>query len=178
MFYLLVILAVLSRLLPHPPNFACIGALGLFAGCYMRGRIAPVVPLAAMLVSDILGHVLRIEGMGFYTPVTMASVYAGFAVSALLGRQLQSRRSVGRVGLAAVGASVSFFLISNFGVWASGAYTLSVSGLVACYAAAVPFFGYTLAGDLIYSAALFGSFELVRTKLPERFWGGRVIARS
>jgi len=80
MFYVLVLLAVLTRLIPHPPNFACIGALGLFAGCYMKGRIAPLIPLAAMLASDVLGHMLKIDGMGFYSPIAMVGVYAGFGL--------------------------------------------------------------------------------------------------
>src|SRR6056297_407320 len=176
MFYVLVLLAVLTRLIPHPPNFACIGALGLFAGCYMKGRIAPLIPLAAMLASDVLGHMLKIDGMGFYSPIAMVGVYAGFGLAACLGRLLQQQRGPLRIAAAACGSSVIFFAISNFGVWASGMYPANWEGLVACYAAAIPFFGYTLAGDLIYGAALFGSFEWVRYRLPQHYWGGRAVA--
>ena len=51
-------------------------------------------------------------------------------------------------------------LISNFGVWISGWYTLTLGGLVACYVNAIPFYGYTLVGDLAFTGILFGSFEL------------------
>ena len=64
-------------------------------------------------------------------------------------------------------ASSLFFLMSNFGVWTTGLmYPLTVQGLIACYTAALPFFLNTLAGDLLYSSALFGSFELVRYRFP------------
>jgi hypothetical protein len=57
-------------------------------------------------------------------------------------------------------ASTAFFVISNFGVWMSGWYTLSLAGLVACYVNAIPFYGYTLIGDLAFTGVLFGSYEL------------------
>ncbi|QDS95688.1 hypothetical protein FF011L_44880 [Roseimaritima multifibrata] len=176
MFHVLIVLAVVSRLLPHPPNFACIGALGLFAGCYLRGRYAPIFPLMALLISDIIGHVFKIDGMGFYSPVAMVGVYAGFAVAAMLGRLLRDRQTPLRIGMAALASSVVFFLCSNLGVWASGMYPPSWEGLVACYTAAVPFFRYTVMGDLIYSGALFGAFALVRMKMPQRYWGMRSLA--
>ncbi len=175
MFYALVILAAASRCFPHPPNFACIGALGLFAGCYLRGRLSPIVPLAALLLSDLAGHWLELPGMGFYSPIAMVGVYGGFALAASLGRLLQRQRGPFRVAAAACGSAVIFFLLSNLGVWASGMYPATWEGLVACYTAALPFFRYTLAGDLVYTGVLFGAFEMVRLQLPQRLWGGKAI---
>ena len=86
MYYLLILIAAASRLLPHPPNVACVGAIGLFAGCYLAGRRAYLVPLAALLMSDVLGHVLRVPGMGFYQPVTMLAVYLGVLAAVPLGQ--------------------------------------------------------------------------------------------
>lgn len=166
MFYALVLIATASRLLPHPPNLACIGALGLFAGCYLQGRKAWIFPLVAMLLSDFVGHVFSLPGMGFYNPLTMAMVYAGFTITALIGQRLKNRRTVMRVGMAAVASSVVFFLLSNFGVWMAGRYDFSLAGLIQCYAMAVPFYTNTLAGDLLYSGLLFGIFELSRQGLP------------
>jgi len=103
-------------------------------------------------------------------------VYAGFALAACLGRLLQNRRGPLRIMLAGIGSAVIFFVLSNLGAWASGMYPPTWEGLVACYGAALPFFRYTLCGDLIYAAALFGSFELVRYRLPQRYWGGRAVA--
>jgi len=72
------------------------------------------------------------------------------------------------LALSALGASVIFFIVSNFGVWFSGVmYPKDLSGLVACYVAGIPFFQNTVLGDLFYSAILFGVFELSVRKVPK-----------
>ena len=74
-----------------------------------------------------------------------------------LGMSLSKNAKPLRVAGAALTGSVSFFLISNFGVWAATSmYTKTVSGLIACYSAGVPFFRRTLEGDLLYTAVMFG----------------------
>jgi hypothetical protein len=155
--FALIALAVVSRLVPHPPKFVFMGALGLFAGCHFRGPLAILVPLGAMLISDTLGHYAGLSGMGFYNPLVMATVYAGMAASGVIGMMIRDSRSVPVLGLASLSCSTVFFLVSNFGVWASGTYPASIAGLVACYSAAMPFFQYTLAGDLVYTSITFGS---------------------
>ena len=164
MFYALILLVAASRLLPHPPNVACLGALGLFAGCYLVGRRAYLVPLAALLLSDIAGHFLGISGVGFYSPWAMAFVYMGAAAAVPIGRWMRSQSHWSRYPLAAWGSSSVFFLVSNFGVWLAGWYSLSVAGLVACYAAAIPFYGYSLIGDLVFTTILFGVWEWSRQR--------------
>ncbi len=155
--FLLVILAALSRLVPHPPNFTPLGALGLFAGSYIAVRRYWLVPLLALLISDIF--------IGFYHPVTMISVYLGFFICAMIGRMvLRGHRSILRIGATTLSASVIFFALSNFGDWLSGFnYPLTWEGLVTCYVMAIPFFGNTLLGDLFYVALLFGIYEAVRS---------------
>lgn len=155
--FLLVILAALSRLVPHPPNFTPIGALGLFAGAYIAMRRYWLVPLAALLISDIL--------IGFYHPATMLSVYLAFIICTVVGQKmLLEKRSVLRVGATTLSASVIFFILSNFGDWLSGFnYPLTWEGLITCYVMAIPFFGNTLLGDLFYVALLFGIYEAVRS---------------
>jgi hypothetical protein len=161
MFYLLIIAAAATRLFPHPPNVACIGAIGLFAGCYLSGRRAYLVPVATLLLSDIAGQLLRIPGMGFYNPLTMLAVYLGVVAAVPVGRLMASKKSLWlKAPAGSLVASTAFFVISNFGVWMSGWYTLSLAGLVACYVNAIPFYGYTLIGDLAFTGVLFGSYEL------------------
>ena len=158
----LIGLAIVSRLIPHPPNFVFLGALGLFAGSQIRGAWGVLAPLVALAISDVIGHYAGLPGMGFYHPWLMLSVYAGVAISGLLGLALGQRPSAfGLVGASLV-SSTLFFVISNFGVWATGSYPANLSGLAACYAAAVPFFQYTLAGDLVYTALTFGTLALCR----------------
>ena len=156
LFCFLVILVVATRLLPHPMNFAPIGALGLFSGAYVNNQRAWLIPVAALLISDFL--------IGFYTPVIMLSVYISFALSALLGRYaLSAKRTVLRVGGAAVASATILFILSNLTLWATGLYyPLSFEGLTLCFVRAIPFYGNTLAGDLFYSAVLFGAYEGIR----------------
>jgi hypothetical protein len=62
---------------------------------------------------------------------------------------------------------VTFFLITNFGMWLfSGFYPLTSAGLAACYVAAIPFFQNTVAADLFYAALLFGGFALAERMVP------------
>jgi hypothetical protein len=154
--FLLIMLAALSRLVPHPPNFTPIGALGLFAGAYIAMRRYWLVPLAALLISDLL--------IGFYHPVTMVSVYLAFIICTVVGRKvLLEKCSVLRVGATSLSASVIFFVLSNFGDWLSGInYPVTWEGLVTCYVMAIPFFGNTVLGDLFYVGLLFGTYESVR----------------
>lgn len=176
--YVVILLVALTRLLPHPPNFASVGALALFAGYTMRGPRGVLLPLAALLLSDCVGHLLRIPGMGFYNPVMMVFVYGGFAAVVAIGGL--TRRSIdasktnqqtawlkpGLIASGSIAGASAFFLISNFGYFLGGGYPPNIAGLVACYVAAIPFFLNTLAGDLIFAAILFGTAALAR-KLDE-----------
>jgi len=170
MFYLLTLVVAASRFFPHPPNVACVGALGLFAGCYLVGRRAYLIPLAVLLLSDVVGHLLGIPGMGFYSPVTMAFVYVGALAAVPVGRWMRSNQSKLRLPVGSLAASTSFFLLSNLGVWLGGWYPMTGFGLLACYTNAIPFFGYTIAGDMAFVLILFGAFEWSRqsvaTKCP------------
>jgi hypothetical protein len=146
----LTVLAALARLAPHAPNFTPVGGLSLFAGGRLRGWRAFLLPLALMAVTDPL-----VGGYSFATPF----VYAGFLINVWLGsRLLRNTESPLRIGAAAGIGSLQFFIITNFGVWLNfpTTYTHTVTGLVSCYAAAIPFYGRTLAADLLYSGALFG----------------------
>ncbi len=161
MFYVLTLIVAASRFLPHPPNVACVGAIGLFAGCYLAGRRAYLVPAAVLLISDVTGQVLGVPGMGFYSPVAMIGVYGGATMAVVIGRRIQSGGGIqaGRAAGGSLAASTAFFLLSNLGVFLSGWYSMSIAGLISCYAFAIPFFGYTIAGDLVFTAILFGAWQ-------------------
>jgi hypothetical protein len=153
-----ILMAATFRLLPHPPNFSPIAAMALFGGAFMpRKALGILVPLAAMLLSDLV--------LGFHA--SMPFVYAAVALTSVLGWWLATNRTLGRVGIAAVLASVLFFLVTNFGVWASqDMYPHTLAGLGACFVAALPFFQNTLAGDLVFTALLFGGFALLERAVP------------
>jgi len=160
-----IAVAAALRLVPHPPNFTPIGAMALFSGAYLgrRGAIAFAAPLGALFLSDLV--------LGFYHG--MSTVYFSVALIVVIGWLSLQRVSVLRVGTAAVTSSVLFFAITNFGMWLfSGFYPRSLAGLEACYAAAVPFFQNTIAGDLFYAALLFGGFRIAELLVP-RLGAGR-----
>ncbi|MEY4069875.1 MAG: hypothetical protein RL721_489 [Candidatus Eisenbacteria bacterium] len=161
MVFALIVLAAASRLLPHPPNFAPVAAIGLFAGAYSSRRAGWLVPFAALLASDAV--------LGFYHPVGMLWNYLAFAACLLLGSGwLARRRTALRLGGAVVSSALAFFVISNFGMWASGYYPRTWAGLVECYVAALPFLRNTLLSDVLYSAALFGGYALLARFVPRR----------
>jgi hypothetical protein len=151
--------AAALRLVPHPPNFTPIGAMALFSGAYLSRRgLAFVAPLAALLLSDLV--------LGFYAG--MSFVYASVALTVLIGWWVSSRRTVLRVAAGALAGSVSFFVITNFGMWLfSGFYPRTSAGLAACFVAAIPFFQNSVAGDLFYAALLFGGFALAERLAPQ-----------
>jgi hypothetical protein len=151
----LSVVAGLVRLVPyHPPNFTPVGALGLFGGARLRPWLAFTLPFAVMAVTD-----LALWGLKGY-PAFDPFVYGSFLVNVLLGRWLlRQTNSAWRVGAVSLLASVQFFLVTNFGVWAAGRlYPKTPAGLALCYWEGLPFFGYTVAGDLFFAAVLFGLY--------------------
>lgn len=171
----LVLVGVLARVLPHPPNMTSVGAASLFSGARLRGWQAYLVPLITMAVSDpLLGKIYGFHPFSVLTPL----VYASFLINVWIGRRLCATESPWRIGGSALAGSVQFFLLTNFGVWLVGgghSYPHTLAGLAACYVAGIPFFGWTALGDLGYSAVLFG----VHSTLTQRvFRGERVAAQG
>jgi len=147
---------VAARLVWHTPGVSPVAASALFAGLMLRRRaLAPVVPLAALLISDAIS--------GFYHWQVMAVVYAALTLPAMAGiltRHLRASRVVVPTVLA---CSLIFFVTTNFAVWAwSGIYSADTAGLIQCYAMGLPFLKYTVAGDLFWAAVLFGGACLVQ----------------
>jgi len=168
---MLVLLAAFSRLLPHPPNFAPIGAMALFGAAYLSKKyFAFIIPIASMWLSDlVLNNIVYGQYFdhfvwayqGFYW------TYGAFIVIGLIGFALLKKIKIQNILLASLLASISFFIISNFGVWTSGTmYPKTFSGLITCYSAGLPFLKNTFMGDMVYSGILFGVFELAKLQFP------------
>jgi hypothetical protein len=175
-FLLLAALGVALRLqFQAIPNFAPVAALALFAGFYFRSRAAAILlPLSVMAMTDAV--------IGGYHPGVMAGVYVSLAMPVLFGGPLRRRfapsgnqeRSSARGAIAVGGllgsslaASVFFFAATNLVHWGlTDMYAKSLAGLVQCYAAALPFFRYTLAGDLGFACVLFGGYALSAMLVP------------
>jgi hypothetical protein len=156
--FVLTVLAVLFRVFSatyHVWNFAPMAAISLYAGSRLPRRWAWVVPVVAMVVSDLL------LDQGRYRPafeLTRWTIYTTFAVTTLLG-PLANWPRFGRwlLPILSVTGSLLFFVTSNLATWGEGLlYPMTFTGLIACFVAAIPFFGNTIAADLIGTAALFG----------------------
>ncbi len=151
---LLIMIAIITRIVPHPANVAPITALALFAAVYLPKKYGFVIPLVGLFISDMI--------IGFYG-WTMLFVYGSFILSGIIGFWIKRYIGVARVIGGSLLASVLFFLISNFGVWVEGRmYTQNLAGLIECYIAGLPFFRNTLLGDLFFVGVFFGGYELIK----------------
>jgi hypothetical protein len=154
----LTVLSAMGRLIPHAPNVTPLGGSCLFAGSRISGPLADLLPLAVMIATDPF--------VGGYTAISPV-IYASFLISVWIGRRLVREVTAVRVGGAAFLCSLQFFLLTNLAVWFRAAegpghmYAPTPGGLLECYAAALPFWGRTLAGDLLFSGALFGMYALL-----------------
>lgn len=156
----LIVAGVATRFMPHPPNATAIGAVALFSGAFLRNnKLAILVPIAAMLISDIAV---------FGTHASLWAVYASFILITLLGAKLANRKGVLPILGASIVSSILFFTLTNFAVWlGNGFYPQNFAGLTECYVAAIPFFQNTLLGDLAFNTALFGSFYALQVYIPQ-----------
>ncbi|MEX2261029.1 MAG: DUF6580 family putative transport protein [Bryobacteraceae bacterium] len=155
----LTALGALARLIPHPPNFAPVGSVSLFAGARIAGWQAYLVPLVLMLATNlVLG---AMQGFAPFSKATLV-VCVSFLISVWIGRRLRGPLSAGRFTCAVLLSSTQFFLVTNFGTWLlETMYPKTAAGLVACYLAAIPFFGRTVVSDFLYSGVLFGTYALI-----------------
>lgn len=155
-----ILTGVLSRLIPHPPNFTPVGGLALFAGATVAGPAAFLLPLAVMLIADLV--------LGFHS--TLLYVYGSFLLIVLLGRLLRNKKGIARLTGSSLAASLLFFLITNFGAWLTwDFYPKTPSGLLASYTAALPFFRNTILGDLFYSVTFFYGYRLLAHFLKKAY---------
>jgi hypothetical protein len=173
----LTVLSALGRLIPHVPNVTPLGASCLFAGSRIGGYLSYLLPLVVMLITDpIVGAAGGAHGG--YSSASLV-IYASFMISVWIGRRLVRTVTPTRVGGAAFLCSLQFFLLTNFAVWfrSAGAehlYPRNLAGMLECYTAALPFWGRTLAGDLLFSGAIFGMYALLARHSAET--GKRAIA--
>ncbi len=151
---LLIMLGVICRFLPHPANFAPIGAIALFGAIYLPTRWSLLITLPAMFISDLF--------IGFYNWPIMLAVYTAFVLIAVIGSYIKKNKKFHTILGGALLGSILFFLITNWAVWAFGSmYTHNFYGLLQSYYMAVPFFRNSLLGDLFYTFVLIGGLELL-----------------
>ena len=149
----MVVLGAGARLVPHPWNFTPMMAIGLFAGTQARKTSTGVLAtLVALVLSDAV--------LGFYPGFWY--VYAAALIPVLLGRLIRNRSGAGAIAAGAVVSSLSFFLITNFMVWATDQlYPHTIGGLSECFLAGIPFYRNQVLGDAVYTVATFGGYAVL-----------------
>ncbi len=161
--YLLLLVAVLSRLIPHAPwfNFTAVGGSLLYFGA-RRPWGEMLAPMGALMATDWVLTVFAYH-YAFHWQDYMIT-WTWYAAAMVLGRiLLQKKTTVARLASAVVLGPTSFFLVSNFAVWMGGGmYPATPSGLAACYTAALPFYGNDLASTALVAGLAFGVPALVR----------------
>jgi hypothetical protein len=172
-----ILLAAFSRILPHPFNFTPIAAMALFGGaCFSDKRLAFAVPLLSMAISDVVLQI--IAGTGWHN--TILYVYVSFLFITLIGITIRQNIRAGNIIACSLISSILFFLVTNFGVWATSGFEGGLAGLIGVYALGIPFYNNelfgsfffnTVAGDLFYNGILFGSLYLAKLRFP-------ILARS
>jgi hypothetical protein len=144
-----ILIAVWFRLIPHPPNVTPITSLALFSGLMFQKRwLSILVPLVAMFISDM------VLGFGMIS----LWVYSAFIMITMLGWFL-NEMNVKSIFL----SSLVFFIVSNFGVWVMD-YPHTIEGLIMCYTLAIPFFGYSIVGDLFWGFFIKYSYKLTENR--------------
>ena len=133
----------LSRILPHPPNFTPILAVGIFVPL-LTGNWKHALPLTlgAMLIGDLF--------WGFHS--YMLWTYSSIAIISMIALRFSLLANC-------FIAPILFFIITNFGVFASGYYGYTLQGLISCYIAAIPFFHMTLLGTIVYTGLFYGIYR-------------------
>ena len=156
---LLILVAVLARLIPHPPNFTPIIAIALFSGHILtksNKAFGFLLPLVIMFIADIL--------IGFHS--TIAYVYLSIFGITVLGKTTDLFGSTKTALYSSTIGSILFFIITNAAVWFhSDMYTKSLTGLWSCYIMAIPFFHNTLLSSLTYMGVLWFIYTSVKKGL-------------
>ena len=167
---IIILLAAFTRIMPHPPNFSPIAAIGLFGAAHFAKKWqAFFIPLIGIWVSDLVinNYVYSSSSSnivwfysGFYWQY-ISYILIIFSGLFIFNRGISLTKTVGGM----ISSSGIFFLVSNFGVWAGGTmYPKNFGGLITCYAAGIPFIHNTIISDVLFTTVLFGTYYLLQVE--------------
>ncbi len=145
------IILAMSRFIPHPPNFTSLLALSFYVPVIFGLRYLPVLLISFAITDFIIGYHTG-------TFFTWGSVFLIGLISQFFAKTLIFRMSGALIG------ALIFYIITNFGVWVSGMYGLTLSGLVTCYTLAIPFFAYSIISTIIFSSLIEIIFKTYQSK--------------
>jgi hypothetical protein len=163
----MILLAALSRIIPHPNNVAPLAGMALFGAYYFKKNWhALLVTLASWWLSDLaLNNTVY---KAFYPTFTwLSTTYITVAISLVIihffSKKTLKNTSTFSLVSSSLLASIVFFVVTNFGSFLD-LYPQNMAGLLAAYIKGLPFLGYTILGDLVYTFALFGMYQFVLAK--------------
>jgi len=161
--YLLLLVAVFSRLLPHAGmwNFTAVGGALLYFGARRSWR-EMLAPLAALMATD---YILTIYMFHYaFHWQNYATTWAWYLMAMVLGQiLLKARTTAVRVGAGSLLGPTSFFVVSNYVVWVSSSmYSHDASGLLTCYTMALPFYRNDVVSTAVVAGLAFGLPALAR----------------
>tara|TARA_Y100001960_G_scaffold131515_1_gene139738 strand:+ start:1378 stop:1953 length:576 start_codon:yes stop_codon:yes gene_type:complete len=167
---IIILLAAFTRIMPHPPNFSPMAAIGLFGAAHFAKKWqAFFIPLIGIWISDLVinNYVYSSSSSnfvwfysGFYWQY-ISYILIIFAGLFIFNRGISLTKMFGGM----ISSSGIFFLVSNFGVWAGGTmYPKNFGGLITCYAAGVPFIHNTIISDVLFITVLFGTYYLLQVE--------------
>ena len=148
----LVLILILSRLIPHPPNFTPIVAVAIMSGYLFKNiYLSFATLLVSMLVADAF--------IGFYENIFF--VYLSLLFLVYIFYKLGRKINLKNLFLYSFAGSILFFIITNFGVWSLGSpgldnvpYEKNLQGLIKCYILAIPFIKNTVLSTLTFSYSI------------------------
>ena len=167
---IIILLAAFTRIIPQPPNFSPMAAIGLFGAAHFAKKWqAFFIPLIGIWISDLVinNYVYSSSSSnfvwfysGFYWQY-ISYILIIFTGLFIFNRGISLTKTAGGM----ISSSGIFFLVSNFGVWAGGTmYPKNFGGLITCYAAGVPFIHNTIISDVLFTTVLFGTYYLLQVE--------------
>ena len=144
-----------TRFIPHPPNFTSLIALSFYVPVFLGVRFLPALLISFAITDLVIGYHSG-------THWTWGSVLLIGLVSQYFTKNLNWRLSGAFLG------ACMFFVVTNFGVWSSGMYGYTISGLYTCFILAIPFFAYSIISTLIFSVIFETGYKLLNDKFKFR----------
>ena len=166
MVYLIIFLAVLARFIPHVWNFSPVYGALLFGGARLKKHTSLWFPTLLLGISDVI-----LSDVWYHIHIGWREAFqlAAFAAIPLCGWSLRKRFTAARFGASCFAGPTAFYFISNFGVWLGWhTYPATWDGLIQCYVAGIPFYGYSLASTSLFAGILFGLFEYFQLRQTQR----------
>ena len=141
----------ISRFTPHPPNFTSLIALSFYVPVFLGISYIPFL-IISFAITDIV--------IGYHTGTffTWGSVFLIGIISHYFHKNISSRISGALLG------ALIFFIVTNFGVWLSGMYGMTIAGLILTYTMAIPFFAYSVISTLCFSVLIEICYKILRKK--------------